>query len=131
MSKLALICGDPAGVGPEIIAAWLAARSDQNHGRDAHATQTASLAAQADTVAVIGPARWLAGLPADVEKIAVGPADYAATLGAPDDAGARVALAAVGLAGAGGRGRRFSGGVSGPGRKGGLAGGGGPFSGQT
>ena len=41
--KLAITCGDPAGVGPEIIAAWLAAHPDE--ARD---------------TAVIGPARWLA-----------------------------------------------------------------------
>ena len=43
MSKLALICGDPAGVGPEIIAAWLVTHHDE-----------------AGSVAIIGPARWLA-----------------------------------------------------------------------
>ena len=42
-AKLAFTCGDPAGVGPEIIAAWLAAHR-----------------AEAREVAVIGPGRWLA-----------------------------------------------------------------------
>ena len=45
MSKLALTCGDPAGVGPESIAAWLAAQADE-----------------ARAVAVIGPSHWLDGL---------------------------------------------------------------------
>ena len=114
MSKLALICGDPAGVGPEIIAAWLVE----------HASETAG-------VLVIGPARWLASLPTDVEKIAVGPADYTATLGAPDDTGARVALAAMELAAAGCRDGRFSGVVTGPVSKARLAAVGYPFPGQT
>lgn len=54
-AKLAFTCGDPAGVGPEIIAAWLAAHAEE--ARD---------------VAVIGPARWLASLATEAEKIAVG-----------------------------------------------------------
>jgi 4-hydroxy-L-threonine phosphate dehydrogenase PdxA len=41
-AKLAFTCGDPAGVGPEIIEAWLATHPDEAAG-----------------VAVIGPARWL------------------------------------------------------------------------
>ena len=41
-SRLAITCGDPAGVGPEVISAWLAARPEEAGG-----------------VAVIGPARWL------------------------------------------------------------------------
>jgi len=45
-AKLAFTCGDPAGVGPEIIAAWLDAHRDEAGG-----------------VAVIGPARWLRTLP--------------------------------------------------------------------
>ena len=28
-SKLAFTCGDPAGVGPEVIAAWLTAHGDE------------------------------------------------------------------------------------------------------
>ncbi len=64
-SKLAITCGDPAGIGPEIIAAWLAAHPDQAGG-----------------VAVIGPARWLEGLPAAaaIEVLAVGLEDFAASL---------------------------------------------------
>jgi 4-hydroxythreonine-4-phosphate dehydrogenase len=52
---LALTCGDPAGVGPEILAAWLAAHPDE--ARD---------------VAVLGPAGWLETLGPAAEKIAVG-----------------------------------------------------------
>jgi 4-hydroxythreonine-4-phosphate dehydrogenase len=114
MSKLALICGDPAGVGPEIIASWLAANHDE-----------------AFNVAVLGPARWLATLPAAVEKIPVGSADFLAIPGTPDDAGARVALAAMELAAAGCRDGRFSGVVTGPVSKARLAAVGYPFPGQT
>ena len=46
---LALTCGDPAGVGPEIIARWLAEQA----------------LVPADVV-VIGPAGWLRGLPLPV-----------------------------------------------------------------
>ena len=51
-AKLAFTCGDPAGVGPEIIAAWLAAHPDE-----------------AAEVAVIGPARWLGTLPAGAARV--------------------------------------------------------------
>jgi 4-hydroxythreonine-4-phosphate dehydrogenase len=114
MSKLALICGDPAGIGPEIIASWLTTRGSETAG-----------------VAVIGPAGWLAGLATDVERIAVGPADYVATPGLPDDDGARVALAAMELAAAGCSEGRFSGVVTGPVSKARLAAVGYPFPGQT
>lgn len=114
MSRLALTCGDPAGVGPEIISAWLAV-----HSREA------------PELAVIGPARWLATLPADVERIAVGAADYAATAGEPDEAGARIALAAMEAAAAGCRDGRFSGVVTGPVSKAELARIGYPYPGQT
>lgn len=73
---LALTCGDPAGVGPEIIATWLAAAPENRDG-----------------VCAIGPKRWLATLP--VPGIAVGPDDYVATPGQPDDTGRAVALAAM------------------------------------
>ena len=40
--RLVFTCGDPAGVGPEVVASWLAAHP-----------------AEAAGVAVVGPARWL------------------------------------------------------------------------
>jgi 4-hydroxythreonine-4-phosphate dehydrogenase len=49
-AKLAFTCGDPAGVGLEIIASWLAAHPDE-----------------ARVCSVIGPARWLASLDTAVE----------------------------------------------------------------
>lgn len=114
--KLAITCGDPAGVGPEIVAAWLAA----------HASELAE-------VAVIGPSRWLATLPENsgLTRVAVGKADYVATLGTPDDDGARVALAAMEEAAAGCVDGRFSGVVTGPVSKAQLAGVGYAFPGQT
>ncbi len=81
MSKipLALTCGDPAGVGPELVASWL-----KDHP-----------AAHSDVV-IIGPASWLKtlGLPTSAQH-AVGPADYKAVAGQPDDTGSRIALAAM------------------------------------
>ncbi|MBI5767296.1 MAG: 4-hydroxythreonine-4-phosphate dehydrogenase PdxA [Verrucomicrobia bacterium] len=95
--KLAFTCGDPAGVGPEIIAAWLAAHPDQAAG-----------------IAVVGPARWLATLDTAAEKIAAGLDDFAAVPGAPTGEGALVAWAALERAAAGCAGGEFSGVVTGP-----------------
>jgi 4-hydroxythreonine-4-phosphate dehydrogenase len=111
---LALTCGDPAGVGPEIIAGWLIAHPDE--ARD---------------VAVIGPARWLASLATPAEKIAVGLEDFAATPGHPTGEGALLAWAAMERAAAGGRRGEFCGVVTGPVSKGGLAKIGYAFPGQT
>ena len=114
MSKLAFTCGDPAGVGPEIIEAWLAAH-----------------AAEAGGVAVIGPTRWLATLPDGIKRIAVGSAEFAAKAGEPGEDGARVALAAMEAAASGCRDGRFSGVVTGPVSKAELARVGYQFPGQT
>lgn len=112
---LALTCGDPAGVGPEIIASWLAA----------HPTERAQ-------VAVIGPALWLETLPADVAaKIPVGLDDYAVTPGRPDGDGALVAWAALERAAAGTQSGEFSGVVTAPVSKERLASIGWEFPGQT
>ena len=112
-AKLAITCGDPAGVGPEIIAAWLAAHP-----------------AEANTVTVIGPARWLATL-GPVGKIAVGLEDYAATPGQPTGDGALVAWAAMERAAQGCKIGEFSGVVTGPVSKEWLARIGYAFPGQT
>jgi len=111
---LAFTCGDPAGVGPEIIATWLT-----THPREA-----------AD-VAVIGPARWLETLPSCGAKIAVGLDDFAATPGQPDGDGALVAWAAMERAAAGAKSGEFSGVVTGPISKERLAAIGYEFPGQT
>jgi len=113
-SLLAFTCGDPAGVGPEIIATWLAA----------HPTEAAS-------VAVIGPARWLETLPACGAKIAVGLEDFVPTPGKPDGDGALVAWAAMERAAAGTKSGEFSGVVTGPISKERLAAVGYEFPGQT
>jgi len=114
MKPLAITCGDPAGIGPEIIAAWLAANP-----------------AEIPAVAAIGPARWLETLPAAATKIPVGLEDYAATPGRPDGDGALVAWAAMERAATGTRLGEFSGVVTAPVSKERLAAIGYPFPGQT
>ena len=113
-APLAITCGDPAGVGPEIIARWLAANP-----------------AEAVDVAVIGPQRWLAELDPSVKKIAVGLEEFVAVPGQPDAAGALVAWAAMELAAAGCKRGEFAGVVTGPISKERLARIGYPFPGQT
>ncbi|GBL27829.1 4-hydroxythreonine-4-phosphate dehydrogenase [Verrucomicrobiota bacterium] len=108
---LALTCGDPAGVGPELIESWLRAHP-----------------ALAATVVPIGPAKWIARLG---QGQVVGPADYEARLGQPDTAGQLIALEAMELAARGTTGGRFSGVVTGPINKKGLADVGYTFPGQT
>ncbi|HVU24737.1 MAG TPA: 4-hydroxythreonine-4-phosphate dehydrogenase PdxA [Opitutus sp.] len=112
--KLAITCGDPAGVGPEIIVRWL----DENPAETAQ-------------VAVVGPRRWLDGLPAGVEKIAVGLEEFAATPGKPDGDGALVAWAAMERAAQGCKSGEFAGVVTGPVSKERLASIGYPHPGQT
>ncbi len=114
MKPLAITCGDPAGIGPEIIAAWLAANP-----------------VEAGSVAVIGPARWLETLPAAVTKVPVGLEDYVAVPGHPDGDGALVAWAAMERSATGCRLGEFSGVVTGPISKERLAAIGYPFPGQT
>ncbi len=115
MSKLVFTCGDPAGIGPEIIAAWLAAHPEE--ARD---------------VTVIGPARWLATLPAgEAKHVAVGPADFLAVAGRPEAEGAQIALAAMEAAAEGCRTGEWAGVVTGPVSKAELARVGYPYPGQT
>jgi 4-hydroxythreonine-4-phosphate dehydrogenase len=114
MKPLAFTCGDPAGVGPEIIAAWLVAHP-----------------AEAAEVAVIGPQRWLDSLPVGPVKIAVGLEDFAAVPGQPDGDGALVAWAAMERAASGTKLGEFAGVVTGPVSKERLAAIGYPHPGQT
>ena len=114
MKPLAFTCGDPAGIGPEIIAAWLAAEP-----------------AAATAVAVIGPAPWLETLPAAGMKIPVGLDEYAAIPGRPDAEGALVAWAALERAAQGCKTGEFCGVVTGPVSKEALARIGFAFPGQT
>jgi len=111
---LALTCGDPAGIGPEVIADWLAT----------HPVEAAA-------VGVLGPASWLGTLPAATGKIAVGLEDFAAVPGQPDGAGALVAWAAMARAAAGCVAGEFSGVGTGPVSKHRLAAIGYAYPGQT
>src|SRR5688572_15185466 len=112
--KLAFTCGDPAGVGPEIIASWLAANPEA--ARD---------------VAVIGPGRWLEILDTKAAKVPVGLEEFAAEPGSPNAEGALVAWAAMERAAAGCQNGEFAGVVTGPVSKERLARIGYRFPGQT
>jgi len=115
MSKLALTCGDPAGVGPEIIEAWLKARP-----------------AGAADCAVVGPASWLSAISLrGALAVPVGETGFVAKPGQPSVDGARVALAAMERAAAGTASGEFSGVVTGPVSKSWLQKAGYPFPGQT
>jgi len=115
MKPLAFTCGDPAGIGPEVVAAWLRAAGPA-----------------AAAVAVIGSASWLATLPLRPEqRIAVGEPGYEAVPGRPDPDGARLAWAAMERAAAGCASGEFSGVVTGPVAKAELARVGFPHPGQT
>ena len=113
-APLALTCGDPAGIGPEVLAAWLASHPEE-----------------AAAAAVIGPARWLESLPSAARKIAVGLEEFAAEAGRPNGEGALVAWAALERAAAGCRSGEFAGVVTGPVAKGEMARIGWEYPGQT
>jgi 4-hydroxythreonine-4-phosphate dehydrogenase len=113
MSRLpiAVTCGDPAGVGPELLAAWLKANPDE-----------------AASIVPIGPAHWITQLGVG---IAVGPTDFQITPGKPSAAGQLIAIEAMELAARGATGGRFAAVVTGPVNKKGLADVGYTFPGQT
>ena len=117
--KLALTCGDPAGVGPEVVATWLREASG----------------AEAAAVEIHGPARWLAGLPKagvfHARPVLAGGADFNAEAGKPTEAGARVADEALRAAAASAREGRVAGVVTGPVAKSWMARVGWHFPGQT
>jgi 4-hydroxythreonine-4-phosphate dehydrogenase len=108
---LAVTCGDPAGVGPELLASWLKAHPE--------------LAA---TVVPIGQADWIARLG---QGIAVGPKDFVTRAGQPDDTGQLIAIEAMEMAARGATSGRFAAVVTGPVNKKGLAGVGYSLPGQT
>ena len=116
-SRLAFTCGDPAGVGPEVIAAWLATATRE----------------EAASVEIFGPARWLAGLPqaGGFSARACGAAEFVAVAGEPSVAGAAVALEALKAAAAAACEGRVSGVVTGPVAKNWMARAGWVFPGQT
>jgi 4-hydroxythreonine-4-phosphate dehydrogenase len=95
--SIVITCGDPSGIGPEIISAWLA--SNPAESRD---------------VAIIGPAAWLATLRPGPRTIAVGVEDYVAEPGRPTGEGSLVAWAALERAAALCGSGEFSGVVTGP-----------------
>lgn len=97
--RIAITCGDPAGVGPEIVAGWL--EDPDRRATPAH---------------LIGPASWLDTLPdaAGIEKVVVGSGEYRAVLGKPTEAGAEVARLALEEAAAGCIEGRYDGVVTAP-----------------
>lgn len=100
MTRLAITCGDPAGIGPEVIGAWL-------RGQDRVAARDLTL---------IGPAHWVRqNLPdTRAEGVTVGEEDFVAVPGQPTREGAAVALAALEVAAAGAEEGRWQAVVTGP-----------------
>jgi 4-hydroxythreonine-4-phosphate dehydrogenase len=95
----AITCGDPAGVGPELIEALF--RADP---------------ALADEAVVIGPSNWLESWAtfSDVPTLAVGDDSFQREPGRPTIAGATIALAAMHAAAQGCLDGQFRGVVTGP-----------------
>lgn len=83
MDKIVITCGDPAGVGPEIIRDWW-----MNHEDDR------------EDVSIIGPEKWLRTLVGgqDGQLIAVGNKDFNLTPGMASQEGAAIAVEALKLA---------------------------------
>ncbi len=111
-APLALTCGDPAGIGPEIIARWLRENPDW-----------------ANRVCAIGPAAWLESL--DCPGVPCPGQGSLFVPGRPTDEGARLAWQAMRIAAEGCREGRFCGVVTGPVSKERLQAVGYPFPGQT
>lgn len=98
--RLALTCGDPAGVGPEVIAAFLDENPDE-----------------AKDLCVLGPKGWTEALRAahpELVTVALGTASFAATAGEPSVEGARIAAEALEEAAAGTAAGRYGGVVTAP-----------------
>lgn len=96
---LAITCGDPAGIGPEVIAGAL--RNELERGQDC---------------VLLGASRWAQPLAAElgITFEAVGSAGFEPELGQPSREGAAVALAALQTAAQGCVDGRYRGVVSGP-----------------
>ena len=109
-----MTCGDPAGVGPDVIAAWLA-------------SEPGDMA----SVTLVGPARWLSSLPRGPAKVAVGLEEFEAQPGRPDAEGSLVAWAALERAAALCSGGECGGVVTGPVSKERMAAIGWAYPGQT
>ncbi len=76
MKKIAITCGDPAGVGPEIVEKWLRERPTR-----------------AKQIIAIGPQKWLQKLPC--EGVPVGDKNFKIVPGKPSADGQKIALAAM------------------------------------
>lgn len=113
MLPLAITCGDPAGVGPEIITRWLRENP-----------------ARAQDVCLIGPESWLAEASCPQCRV-VGQPGFRATPGEPTVNGARAALEALDEAAYGCRQGRYRGVVTGPVSKHWMERAGWTFPGQT
>jgi 4-hydroxythreonine-4-phosphate dehydrogenase len=113
---VAITCGDPAGVGPEVIERWLA---------------EADLGGNATTL--LGPRRWLERLPdiEGVERMEVGGGLHVPEPGRPTLAGCRIAFQALEMAAQGCREGRFDAVVTGPISKIGMREAGFEFPGQS
>ncbi len=113
---LAITCGDPAGIGPEVIEQMLC--EDKLRGSDC---------------VVVGPEPWGQAMSnlCGVNFQAVGDPNYIAQPGTPSIDGAGLALQAMAAAAAGCREGRFRGVVTGPVSKHWLQQAGFPFPGQT
>ena len=109
---LAITCGDPAGVDPELITKWLRSHPEEAKG-----------------IVPIGPAEWIEQL--GINGIVVGANDFSITAGKPTPEGHRLALAAMEAAAQGASEGRFGGVISGPINKKGFSEVGYPFPGQT
>ena len=99
MKKIALSCGDPSGVGPEVIESSLAKHPDW-----------------AESLCLIGPSAWLDPLceAYSVEGLSVGSSTFVPTPGTPSERGAEIALEAMTEAANGCRNDQFSAVVTGP-----------------
>jgi 4-hydroxythreonine-4-phosphate dehydrogenase len=112
---IAITCGDPAGVGPELIEKWL--KSNPTLAKD---------------VVIIGPFSWLEKLPLPAkQKCGVGELSYQIRSGIPDPQGSSIALASMEMAAKGTEEGRFRAVVTGPINKNAFAKMGYPFPGQT
>lgn len=96
-APLAITCGDPAGIGPEVISRWIRECREEARG-----------------TVILGPATWLATLDDRVEKRAIGLEEYVPRPGLPDGEGALVAWAAMMAAAQGCLSGNYSGVVTGP-----------------
>ena len=100
MPRIAITCGDPAGVGPEVAARWLAEQNGLGP----------------DEVVLIGYDHWIRQhRPSSSSPVvSVGDPDFVPRPGKPSREGARIALEALEAAAAGAREGRFPAVVTGP-----------------